>query len=563
MNGIGKGFVVGLAAGGVALVISYMLRILGGGLFVPELASQTLFSLTPGTIESQAVAILGPFAKYSAFVGAIAGNIFLYGIIGMLLYAIYRRLAHKGHIINLLQPILVSYSIIFAIAMIFSEITEIATQPLTIQLVAIYLIPPHVAFGLISYCMFRMSIIKSETMVARKEGDPLLPPVSIPSSEQHDLNTVSRREFIRIVGVVAAGSIASAFVFQWIVQLLSSAKNNGIAQPPITKPSPANSTSGSANDLSPEVSSLYASEITPNDRFYKIDTSIVTPVIDSNMWRLMVKGLVENPLTLTYNELKSMPAIEQYATLECVSNEVGGDLISTAFWKGVLLKDILEKARIKPEATYIVFRCHDGYDVGIPLERGLGGTFLAYEMNGITLPADHGFPLRAIVPGIYGMMNAKWITAIELVDRVYEGFWQRKGWSNKAEHKIHSSIVVPGNTLSRRFLGLGASSTTVKLGNKVPIAGVAFAGDRGISKVEISMDDGNSWEAVKIKKPLSIKNTWVLWATEWNPRSEGRYNISVRATDGNGNIQVVGFQKPFPDGSSGYHMAGITVVKAV
>lgn len=557
LNRIGKGFVVGLAAGGVALVISYMLRILGGGLFAPELASQTLFSLTPGTIESEAVAILGAFAKYSAFVGAITANIILYGVIGILSYALSKRLASKGHVINLLQVILVPYSIIFAIAMVLSGLTEVATQPLTIPLMAIYLIPPHVGFGLISYYMFRMSI-KSETMIAHKEADPLPPPATT-SFTQHDVNTVNRREFIRMVGVVAAGSIASAFLFQWITQSLSSAGN--AAQTPITRPSPANST-GPLSNLSPEISSLYASEITPNDRFYKIDTSIVTPVIDSNMWRLMVKGLLENPMTLTYDELKAMPAIEQYATLECVSNEVGGDLISTAFWKGVLLKDILEKAQVKPEATYIVFRCHDGYDVGIPLERGLEGTFLAYEMNGVTLPADHGFPLRAIVPGIYGMMNAKWITAIELVDRVYEGFWQRKGWSNKAEHKIHSSIVVPGNALSRRFAGSGPSSTTVILGSKVPIAGVAFAGDKGVSKVELSMDGGISWEAAKIKKALSGSNTWVLWATDWIPQSEGRYSVSVRATDGSGNVQPVGFQKPFPDGSSGYHMVNMIVVKA-
>jgi len=563
LNGTGNGYVVGLAAGGVALVISYMLRIIGGGLFLPELASQTLFSLTPGTLESQAVAILGASAKYSAFIGAIAGNIILYGLIGILSYAIYRRLARRRHtIIKLVQVVFVPYSIIFIIAIALSEITEVATQPLTIPLIAIYLIPPHAAFGLITYYIFRMSIIRSQTKIAHKvDGEPLIPaPASTPSSKQNDVNTVSRREFIRMIGVLAAGSIASAFVFQWIIQLLSAAKNNGIIQTPITNPSPANSTAGA--NLSPEISSLYASEVTPNDRFYKIDTSIVTPVIDSSMWRLMVKGLVENPLTLTYDELKSMSAIEQYATLECVSNEVGGDLISTAFWKGVLLKDVLEKARIKPEATYIVFRCHDGYDVGIPLERGLEGTFLAYEMNGVALPADHGFPLRAIVPGIYGMMNAKWITAIELVDRVYEGFWQRKGWSNKAEHKIHSSIVIPGNALSRRFAGLKPSSTTVMLGNKVPIAGIAFAGDKGVSKVELSMDGGIGWEAAKIKKPFSSSNTWVLWVAEWVPQSEGRYSISVRATDGLGNVQPVGFQKPFPDGSSGYHMVNITVVKA-
>lgn len=561
LNGIGRGFVIGLAAGGAALVISYILRILGGGLFVPELASQTLFSLTPGTLESEAVAILGPLAKYSSFFGAVASNIILYGVIGALSYAIYKELAHKGHIVSILQAVLLSYSIIFLIAIALSEITEVASQPLTIQLIAIFLIPPHIAFGLISYYMFRMPIIKSETMIARNERDHLPPPANT-STKQYGVNTVSRREFIRVVGVVAGGSIASVLVFQWIAQLLSSARNNSVTPQPITKPSSGNSTSGTTNNLSSEVSSLYSSEITPNDRFYKIDTSIVTPVIDSNMWRLMVKGLLVNPMTLTYDELKSMPAIEQYATLECVSNEVGGDLISTAFWKGVPLKDLLEKAQIKPEATYIVFRCYDGYDVGIPLERGLEGTFLAYEMNGVTLPADHGFPLRAIVPGIYGMMNAKWISAIELVDGVYEGFWQRKGWSNKAEHKIHSSIVVPGNALSRRIVGLGPSSTTVTVGSKVPIAGVAFAGDKGVSKVEVTVDGGNTWEEAKIKKPLSSSNTWALWATEWNPQSEGKYSVSVRATDGNGNVQQVGFQKPYPDGSSGYHMVGITVVKA-
>jgi DMSO/TMAO reductase YedYZ molybdopterin-dependent catalytic subunit len=124
-------------------------------------------------------------------------------------------------------------------------------------------------------------------------------------------------------------------------------------------------------------------------------------------------------------------------------------LISTAIWKGVRLKDLLEKAHVKPDAKYSVFRCADGYDVGIPLERGLfEGTILAYDMNETPLTSEHGYPLRAIVPGIYGMMNAKWMTEIELVDRVYEGYWQRKGWSNVAKYNTHSFIVIPGNALA-------------------------------------------------------------------------------------------------------------------
>jgi hypothetical protein len=278
----------------------------------------------------------------------------------------------------------------------------------------------------------------------------------------------------------------------------------------------------------------------------------------ADMWTLRITGLVDNPLELTYGELKSLPSTEEYATLECVSNKVGGDLISTALWKGVSLKSVLGMAQVRPEATYVVFRCFDGYDVGIPIEKGLEETtLLAYEMNRTTLPANHGYPIRAIVPGIYGMMNAKWVTQIELVDTVYEGFWQRKGWSNEAKYKIHSTIVAPGSALSNRFGNLGMP-TTVRLGNKVPIAGIAFAGNEGISKIEVTMDGGKSWQEAMMKEPLSI-NSWALWYIEWNPNSQGRHTISVRATDGTGKIQPVGFHEPFADGSSGYHMIEVMV----
>ncbi len=546
LTGIGKGFVIGLVAGGAALVLSYILRIDAGGIFIPELASQTLFSQTPGTIESQAVATLGVFAKYSSFSGAIFGNLLLYGVIGILFHLLFHRLKQKKHLIKILQMVAVSYIIMFVTALILSQTSEVASQPRTLSLIALYLIPPQIVFSLIAYYMFRIPITK--VAISHKEVDS---DSSIDSDSQR-MAKVSRRDFLRMVGIIGAGTIVSAILFQWIKQPSTSTSTN-------LPPSHANLTAGSSS-LS-EINSFYASEITANDQFYRIDTDIVPPVIDASMWSLMVSGSLENPLTLSYEDLKSMPSIQKYATLECVSDEVGGDLTSTALWKGVYLKDVLDKAKIKTGAKYIVFRCYDGYDVGIPLQRGLDGTFLAYEMNGTPLPGEHGYPLRAIVPGIYGMMNAKWITAIELVDKVYEGFWQRRGWSNEAHYKIHSSIVIPGNALSRRFPNV-SSSTTRMLGSKVPIAGIAFAGDKGISKVEVSVDDGNTWEPAKIKKPLTDGNTWVLWATEWNPSSEGNYHISVRAVDGAGNKQAMGFMKPFPEGSSGYHTVGVTIVKS-
>jgi DMSO/TMAO reductase YedYZ molybdopterin-dependent catalytic subunit len=322
-------------------------------------------------------------------------------------------------------------------------------------------------------------------------------------------------------------------------------------------PPPANIPAGSIfaqETLAPFV----ASEVTPNDKFYRIDTNIIVPSVDANAWRLNVRGLIKDgPLQFTYEELKAMPSTSEYATLECISDKVDGDLISTAYWKGVSLKSILDKAQVLPEAIYIVFRCSDGYDVGIPLDRGLmDGTILAYEMNGAPLPAEHGFPVRAIVPGLYGMMNAKWITDIELVDRVYEGFWQRRGWANNANYQTHSKIVFPGDALRNRFEELSTNAATV--GSKSPIAGLAFAGDRGISKVEVSTDGGNTWQTASIKDPLS-SDSWVLWALDWIPQNKGKYNIVVRASDNAGNIQSAEVRDIYPNGSMGYHSVDATV----
>ncbi|MFN3476555.1 MAG: molybdopterin-dependent oxidoreductase, partial [Candidatus Methylomirabilales bacterium] len=173
--------------------------------------------------------------------------------------------------------------------------------------------------------------------------------------------------------------------------------------------------SGATLDPSPQIPSL-SPEVTPNEKFYRISKNLFDPVINVSKWSFDLKGLVEQPLRLTYGELKALPAVLQYTTLECISNEVGGDLISNALWKGVRLKTLLERAGVKAKAKKVVFTCADGYSTGIPLAKALHpDTLLAYEMNGVPLPTDHGFPLRLINPGHYGMKNPKWITGIELV----------------------------------------------------------------------------------------------------------------------------------------------------
>ena len=335
-----------------------------------------------------------------------------------------------------------------------------------------------------------------------------------------------------------------------------------LVQIPSTSPAsllPPQSRSKPVGFEDPRLAPLLDSEVTPTYLFYRIDINPVVPVVDSTSWSLNVKGLVKNPFAITYEEIKAMPSVEEYATLQCVSNKIGGDLTSTALWKGVRLKDVLLRAQLEPDAKYIAFRCYDGYDVGIPLERGLlDGTILAYEMNLAPLTSEHGYPVRAIVPGLYGMMNPKWITQIEVVGNVYEGYWQRNGWTNVATEDTHSSIVIPGQAAVRdRFRNLELENINIVPGQKAPVAGIAFAGDRGISKVEVSTDGGVTWKSANIKDPLS-KYTWVLWAAEFTPTApQGSNRIVVRATDKTGKVQTAEVRPPFPDGNTGYHIINI------
>jgi len=267
--------------------------------------------------------------------------------------------------------------------------------------------------------------------------------------------------------------------------------------------------------------------------------------------------LVSNAVTLTYSSLMSMASQEQYNTLECVSNDVGGDLISTAKWTGVKFSDILALADVSPDATYVVFKATDGYSVGIPMAKAMDpGTIFAYQMNGAPLLAEHGFPARMIVPGYYGMMNCKWVTGIEIVAETYQGYWQQRGWINEAEYETGSSVVTPGSAqVDDRFDIEGASSVALGL---VPIAGLAFAGDRGIESVEVSTDGGHTWTNASLKDPLS-GNTWVLWTADWNPPATGHYSIAVRATDGTGAVQTAVIASPFPGGATGYNVVDVGV----
>jgi DMSO/TMAO reductase YedYZ molybdopterin-dependent catalytic subunit len=288
-------------------------------------------------------------------------------------------------------------------------------------------------------------------------------------------------------------------------------------------------------------------EITPNDQFYQVSISwLGNPNLDVTQWRLTVGGLVENPSTLTYENLQILPAVEEYATLKCIGDPVDGKAMGNALWKGVRLRDLIDHAGgAKPGATEIILRAADSYSDSFPLKKALEkGTILAYRMNGVPLPKGHGYPARMIVPGIYGMKNVKWLTGLELADYDYKGYWERRGWSDVARYRTISRIDLPKVTLAS--------------GKPAFIAGVAFAGDRGIRKVEVSLDNGSIWQKALVKPALS-PYSWVLWAYPWADPKPGNYMVTARATDGTGALQESKSAPSFPRGAAGLDRIDVTV----
>jgi DMSO/TMAO reductase YedYZ molybdopterin-dependent catalytic subunit len=284
-------------------------------------------------------------------------------------------------------------------------------------------------------------------------------------------------------------------------------------------------------------------EVTPNDQWYQVSKNFFDPTVDVNKWKLDVTGLVDKELHLSFAEFtKAAPPVERYQTFECISNEVGGDLISNAKWKGLRVKDLLDLAGVKPGATTVIWRAADGFSESIALPIALDPeTLLAYEMNGVPIPQKHGAPVRVLLLNRYGMKQPKWLVSIEVANHDYTGYWEQQGWSKEAIVKTNSAFRVE-----------------MKEDGMVALGGWAYAGDRGISKVEFSPDDGKTWTPAAVKAPLG-ENTWQFWSAEWAPPGPGEYTFKVRATDGKGSLQPAQPEPTLPDGGQGYHTVHVHV----
>jgi DMSO/TMAO reductase YedYZ molybdopterin-dependent catalytic subunit len=290
--------------------------------------------------------------------------------------------------------------------------------------------------------------------------------------------------------------------------------------------------------------------ITPNELFYCVTKNVVDPTVDVDLWHLEIGGLVQNPATWRFQDLMGFKPTTQETTLMCISNGLDAGLMSNAVWKGVPLHDLLDQAGVLSGAARVRFQAVDNYTDTIPLEKAMEPTtLLAYEINGAPLPDRHGYPLRAIVPGYFGEKNVKWLTRIEVADANAKGFYQKQGWG--------PDFIVP--TRSRIDVPDGWSSFSLsKLTVPIELKGVAFGGDRGVSRVEFSFDSGNTWSDAEIYysgNPLA----WSLWKTQWMPAAPGDYTLVVRATDGEGHVQKWDEGRGPFSGTAGLHTIGVRV----
>lgn len=284
-------------------------------------------------------------------------------------------------------------------------------------------------------------------------------------------------------------------------------------------------------------------DITPNADFYRIDIDMLPPVIQEDSWELKVSGLFDRPRSITFPDLLAYPAVTQPITLCCISNPAGGDLISTSNWTGVPLPVLLRMLGLGPEAKALVIRSADGFYETVMLEDMLDPrTLLVYGMNGKTLPVEHGFPLRIYIPNRYGMKQPKWIVSMEAVEHPGSGYWEDRGWSRDARPQILSII----DTVVKDHIENG----------KVPVGGIAWAGDRGIQKVEVQVDE-QPWAAAVLQTPPLGPLTWVIWRYDL-PVVPGRHVFRVRATDGTGVLQIAAQHGSFPDGATGYNSVTVT-----
>jgi DMSO/TMAO reductase YedYZ molybdopterin-dependent catalytic subunit len=497
--------VAGAVATALALSVLWLSSaLIEGAPFAPAALAEGIIRVTPGGVATFFIESLGHFARPLVTLGVVAGAF----AIGTLSPALTARGGKPKF--ALVGAVLAAAA---AAAMLASPNQD--ADPLAVVAV--------VALAGCAYTLTARALWRSGE-VADEEADP------------------RRRQMLKVgIGGVLAVSLGGGLI-GWIASRMRGPNTDVALVAPATPAAPP--PDGGAW---PDIPGL-TPEITSAADHYVVDINIIQPTVEAEDWTLRVFGDVDNPMEFTFSELQhNFEVVQEFSVLACVSNEVGGTLVGHSAWGGVRLADVLDRAGLKSDGVDVIFRAADGYSDSIPLDVARRATTLiAVSQNGRPLTQEHGFPCRVRVPSIYGMKNVKWLESIEVVPVDYDGYWQDRGWSDEAVVKTQSRIDVAGDDFQ------------AVVGRPAWIAGVAWAGDREVSRVEVSVDGGRSWTEARLKNAISDLS-WRLWAYRWVPDRAGDYVVMCRATDGTGTVQTAAEADPHPDGASGYDSATVQV----
>ncbi len=516
-------FRAGVVAG-MSMTIAMLILLLMGVTprSMANLVSDKIAATAGAGIQEFFIQTVGALGKEMLFLSVLLGMVVVGGLLGLLFASVTGRTEQSQ----------VVWRNSFVLSTSFWLVFVVIGLPLVDQgFLGAGLGPDQVATLVISFLLFQLYglvfgysyqfLVPNETALAQTAAEEELEIREVQASQR-----TSRRRFMAIM--------SAAFVLVVGAAVINKAFGPALAEYRAT-----------LGDVRPD--GTVEGEVTPVASFYQVSKNAFNPKVDGASWKLEINGLVNKTVTFDLNALKAMPRKTIYHTLTCISNPVGGEYIGNAQWSGMPLRDLLDMAGVGKGVQRVVFTSADGYKDSITLDKALEpNTILALEMNGAGLTDDHGFPARMLIPDIYGMKNAKWLTSITLVDTDFAGFWQKQGWDNVAKIKTESSIVFP------------ADGASVKAGEVTTIKGIAFAGSRNIEKVEVSTDNGQNWTEAKIKERLG-PNAWTLWRLDWTPPAgtQKNYTLKVRATEAGSKYQEPSHGEPFPSGASGYHAISV------
>ncbi|MFW6204932.1 MAG: molybdopterin-dependent oxidoreductase, partial [Actinomycetota bacterium] len=404
-----------------------------------------------------------------------------------------------------------------------------------------------VIVGMAAAVLVLLPLVRSaKAASAPSENAATTEPPASPETSPQPMGRPGRRTFLRVAAAVGALAAGAGGIGRWLGSRrlgVESSREDLAAPQALPRDLPEPAVPDGVNVQVPDV----APWRTPNDDFYLIDTALSKPLVHPEDWSLRVHGMVEEELMLSFDDLVSIGLIDRWITLCCVSNQVGGDLIGNALWTGVRTSDVLGMAGPLADADAVKSTSYDGWNCGTPLEALTDGrdSMFAVAMNGEPLPVEHGFPVRMVVPGLYGYVSAtKWVVNLEVTRfDEFEAYWTQRGWAERGPVKVQSRIDVPSS-------GAGVAAGTV------PVAGVAWAQHRGIERVEVRVDEG-PWQAAELADVPS-RDTWRQWVWRWDAEP-GDHRLEVRATTTDGEVQTGTAMPPVPSGATGWHGIEVSV----